>query len=675
QRDRLNNHFFENFYFAGEKYFLSACTTPNSQEQQKTAHDDIRNAATNFRKALMVLSNAHSDFVSRHEAVHLMDKVWDKYDQCWVGNKENGGNMVNLTEMIEDEIDKKLLKKAQKKGVESISNIKEFKSELKMEHVVNMQCVVEDDYDFMEPPDLSLLVNYLNDCAVHDTNNSSSFKDNKVDTGYINIPPKRDINNHLRDVRTTNTTLSGFNSNDIMDIDNDPLNIYDGRFSNEQHIIRGPQHLENHKVKKNDTIPMDINYINDDDNDQHDCSTIQRGSFITARQQMMIEKQKKGRFSPSYNQGQSHSNFNDFVDKPHIPGAYKKRVIGTSSQTTKKGRFISPLLKRNESLGGDESKMHKNDYFSSFGSKRDKNDRKQDYDADKEQAVDSRLKNIDPKMIEMIQNEIMDRTPKISWEDIAGLEHAKKTIQEAVTWPMLRPDIFTGLRGPPKGLLLFGPPGTGKTLIGKCIASASSLTSKWVGDGEKMVRALFSVARVNQPAVVFVDEIDSLLTQRTDGEFESSRRIKTEFLVQFDGVKTAGLEEDRILIVGATNRPQEIDEAARRRFRKRLYIPLPELDGRYCIIKNLLQKQKHSLTDQEIYEICEKTAGYSGSDMDGLCREAALGPIRVIGDIRNISADDVRPINYQDFLNALTQVRASVSDRDLELYQVWNQNY
>ncbi|CAG8628689.1 9479_t:CDS:10, partial [Gigaspora rosea] len=634
QKDRLNHHFFENFYFTGEKYFLSACTTPNSQEHQKTS-DNIRNAATNFRKALMVLNNSHSDFVSRHEAEHLMDKVWDKYDQCWVGSKENGCNMVNLTEIIEDEVNKKLLKKAQKKGIKNISNIKEFKSELKMKHVVNMQCVVEDDYDFMEPPDLSLLVDYLNDCTVK---NASSFKDDKVGTDAAKIPLKRDVTNHSGNVQTSNLALSESNNKDMMDVDNDPLSIYEERFSNEIHTMRDPQHLENYKVKKNITIPMDVNYENDDD-DQHDHSTIQRGSFITAKKHMIIENQKKGRLSPPYIQGPPYNSFND---KSYMSEAHKKRVIGTPSQTNKRGKFISPLLKRNESLGGG-TKMHKNDYSSSSEFKRDKNDKKQYCDDEKEQEIDSRLKNIDPKMIEMIQNEIMDRTPSISWEDIAGLEHAKKTIQEAVTWPMLRP--------------------------------SSSLTSKWVGDGEKMVRALFAVARVNQPAVVFVDEIDSLLTQRTDGEFESSRRIKTEFLVQFDGVKTAGLEEDRILIVGATNRPQEIDEAARRRFRKRLYIPLPELDGRYVIIKNLLQKQKHSLTDQEIYDICEKTAGYSGSDMDGLCREAALGPIRVIGDIRNISADDVLPINYQDFLNALTQVRASVSDRDLELYQTWNQSY
>jgi SpoVK/Ycf46/Vps4 family AAA+-type ATPase len=288
-------------------------------------------------------------------------------------------------------------------------------------------------------------------------------------------------------------------------------------------------------------------------------------------------------------------------------------------------------------------------------------------------------------MIEMIMNEMLDKTPTITWDDIAGLDHAKSTIMESVIWPMQRPDIFTGLRGPPKGLLLYGPPGTGKTLIGKCIASqsgatffnisSSSLTSKWIGEGEKMVRALFAVARVHQPSVIFVDEIDSLLTQRTDGENEANRRIKTEFLVQFDGCGTNA--EDRILLIGATNRPGEIDEAARRRFRKKLYIPLPDENARKSLLLNLLKKQpgSHNLTDEEITSIVEKTNGYSGSDIDGLCREAALGPIRELKDIININIDDVRPMNYKDFIEALSQVRASVSEKDLESYLKFDEEY
>ncbi|KAG0038321.1 hypothetical protein BGZ82_000466 [Podila clonocystis] len=298
---------------------------------------------------------------------------------------------------------------------------------------------------------------------------------------------------------------------------------------------------------------------------------------------------------------------------------------------------------------------------------------------------DARLKNIEPRMIETIKNEIMDSVPQVEWNDISGLEHAKETITEAVTWPLLRPDLFTGLRRPLKGLLLFGPPGTGKTMIGKCIAShskatffnisSSSLTSKWIGDGEKMVRALFAVARCHQPAVIFMDEIDSLLTQRSDNENEASRRIKTEFLIQFDGVGTTG-EDDRLLLVGATNRPQEIDEAARRRFGKRLYIPLPELEGRTDMITNLLGNQGHDLTPQQIRNIGEKTDGYSGSDIKGLCKEAAYGPIRSIkGSIMDIDLTALRPINHGDFLDALFQVRASVSDRDLEMYHQWDQEY
>lgn len=190
-----------------------------------------------------------------------------------------------------------------------------------------------------------------------------------------------------------------------------------------------------------------------------------------------------------------------------------------------------------------------------------------------------------------------------------------------------------------------------------------------------MVRALFAVARVHQPSVIFIDEIDSLLTQRTDGEFEASRRIKTEFLIQFDGAHIQNPDEDRILVIGATNRPQELDEAARRRLIKRFYVPLPDADARAYIVKTLLRKQTHCLSDADMGEISGRTKGYSGSDMDGLCREAALGPIREIQDISQVPLDSVRPIELRDFDYALTQVRASVSDKDLDLYRQWNKDY
>lgn len=271
------------------------------------------------------------------------------------------------------------------------------------------------------------------------------------------------------------------------------------------------------------------------------------------------------------------------------------------------------------------------------------------------------------------------------WDDIAGLQLAKSVIQEAVVWPLLRPDIFTGLRRPPKGILLFGPPGTGKTLIGKCVAaqchatffsiSASSLTSKWIGDGEKMVRALFAVATCHQPAVIFIDEIDSLLSARSDSEHEATRRIKTEFLVQFDGAATG--EEDRLLIIGATNRPQELDEAARRRLVKRLYIPLPEADARKQIISNLLRNENNDLTEPQIEHIAQLTEGYSGADMRSLCSEAAMGPVRSVplSQIVSIQRDKVRPVCAQDFINALQRVRPSVSQDDLGQYVKWNQTY
>lgn len=378
------------------------------------------------------------------------------------------------------------------------------------------------------------------------------------------------------------------------------------------------------------------------------------GSFKTAKEQLWVDQQKK-------------NNHAQRTSCPLYSGA--KKSLGAARSRGLYGKFVPPVSKQDavDSYGTMQSKPRE------AGS------------SGHEFPVDERLKNIEPKMIELIQSEIMDHGPPVNWDDIAGLEFAKATIKEIVVWPMLRPDIFTGLRGPPKGILLFGPPGTGKTLIGKCIAcqsgatffsiSASSLTSKWVGEGEKMVRALFAVARCNQPAVIFIDEIDSLLSQRGEGEHESSRRIKTEFLVQLDGATTSS--EDRILVVGATNRPQEIDEAARRRLEKRLYIPLPEPSARKQMVANLMSKENCCLTLDEVELVVKQAEGFSGADMTQLCREASLGPIRSLQviDISTITSDQVRPIAYVDFQNALQTVRPSVSPKDLELYENWNKMF
>ncbi|XP_068183945.1 fidgetin-like protein 1 [Antennarius striatus] len=402
-------------------------------------------------------------------------------------------------------------------------------------------------------------------------------------------------------------------------------------------------------------------------------------------------KRKNFSSPDSWNSGRGQHRVQAGTDLPagtNFRTAHEQLIVDQQkkySQNTQKGQIAGPVATLKKSLGAHRPRGT----FSKFVSpipRQEEEDGEMSHDSNQAlPIVDERLKNFEPKIIDLIMNEIMDHGSPVAWDDIAGLEFAKTTIKEIVVWPMLRPDIFTGLRGPPKGILLFGPPGTGKTLIGKCIAcqsgatffsiSASSLTSKWVGEGEKLVRALFAIARCHQPAVIFIDEIDSLLSQRTDGEHDSSRRIKTEFLVQLDGAATGA--EDRILVVGATNRPQEIDEAARRRLAKRLYIPLPEAAARSHIVTNLMAQVKNQLRDQELDSVVTATEGFSGADMTQLCKEAALGPIRSIhmGDISNISADQVRPILYCDFQEALKTVRPSVSSKDLELYEEWNKTF
>ncbi|XP_074674408.1 spastin isoform X5 [Strix aluco] len=295
------------------------------------------------------------------------------------------------------------------------------------------------------------------------------------------------------------------------------------------------------------------------------------------------------------------------------------------------------------------------------------------------------FRNVDSNLANLILNEIVDSGPAVKFDDIAGQELAKQALQEIVILPSLRPELFTGLRAPARGLLLFGPPGNGKTMLAKAVAaesnatffniSAASLTSKYVGEGEKLVRALFAVARELQPSIIFIDEVDSLLCERREGEHDASRRLKTEFLIEFDGVQSSG--EDRILVMGATNRPQELDDAVLRRFTKRVYVSLPNEETRLVLLKNLLSKQGSPLTQKELAQLARMTDGYSGSDLTALAKDAALGPIRELKpeQVKNMSASEMRNIKLSDFTESLKKIKRSLSPQTLEAYIRWNKDF
>lgn len=316
---------------------------------------------------------------------------------------------------------------------------------------------------------------------------------------------------------------------------------------------------------------------------------------------------------------------------------------------------------------------------------------------------------------------IMQERPNVNFSDVAGLEAAKQALTEAVLLPIKMPNLFKGPTQPWKGILLYGPPGTGKSFLAKAVAgeannstfltvSTAELTSKWVGESEKLIKSLFETARQNRPSVIFIDEIDSLVSTRNDDtDSESGRRIKTEFLIQMDGISS---NNNGVLLIAATNLPWSLDPAMRRRFEKRIYVPLPDADARLYMLQNKLKDAAHSLSKQDIRELAQSTDGFSGADISILIRDALMQPIRefqqskyfiqkkgvdmngVTRDglwiactkstrgARNCSWDDLPPddvmqpvASLKHFRKSMMKVRPSVSKGDLKQYEKWTEEY
>ncbi|KAK8853758.1 Katanin p60 ATPase-containing subunit A1 [Tritrichomonas musculus] len=422
------------------------------------------------------------------------------------------------------------------------------------------------------------------------------------------------------------------------------------------------------KIRRIRKFMDDIIFLLNTEDTKRQIQNDKRQEQLHAKPDFALQGRANNRLNPSAGGN------NDFDHQPRKPRRYAARASAPRQQQHQAARKIGhspskPSLENNGSPG-PKSKENQSNSNNNNCVKR------------------SSLDMNNPLIQQIINMGMLVKDPDVEWDSIAGLADIKKNLRQNLVILPMRPDIANGLLSPWRSVLLYGPPGTGKTYLAKAVAtecnrtffniSSSTILSRFLGESEKLITCLFDVADKMQPSTIFFDEIDALASQRgSENENEASRRVKSQLLVQMEGIDSPS-NVNSIFIIAATNFPWDLDEALLRRFQKRVYIPLPDGDARRQLILMSLEGLIDEKFDVDMWS--EKLDNYSCSDITNICRDAAqfvFDKQTEMMDTNQFIQMPAEDINYQiivtneDFEYAVKHRKSSVDQSQLKRYDEW----